>query len=241
MANTTFSSFETSSSISNSNPITANDAARVSVVLFDYGQVLSAPPNPSAWAALRAVSGLDEAHLHAAYWEFRHAYDCGELTGVEYWLAVADRAGVQFNSAQLLALLAADIDLWTNLNKPMVKWAAQLQSAGIRTGVLSNIGDCIGEGIVTRLPWLAAFDHCTWSYQLKLAKPDPEIYRRTAQALDAEPKDILFIDDREENIAAATALGFQAILYTTHLAFEHEMQARGLGHLLDANSCIPVL
>ncbi len=237
MPNSTFCSSETSSSISNSTPTTAHDATRVSVVLFDYGQVLSAPPNPSAWAALRAVSGLDEAQLHVAYWEFRHTYDCGELTGVEYWRSVADHAGVQFNSAQLLALLAADIDLWTNLNKPMVKWASQLQSAGIRTGVLSNIGDCIGEGIIARLPWLAAFDHCTWSYQLKLAKPDPEIYRKTAQALHAEPETILFIDDREENIAAATALGFQTILYTTQQAFEHEMQASGWGYLLDANTC----
>jgi putative hydrolase of the HAD superfamily len=237
MPNSTFPDSETSTSISNFNPTTVNDAARVSVVLFDYGQVLSAPPNPSAWAALRAVSGLNEAHLYTAYWEFRHAYDCGELTGVEYWRAVAERAGVQFNSAQLLALLAADIDLWTNLNQPMVKWAARLQGAGIRTGVLSNIGDCIGEGIVARLPWLAAFDHCTWSYQLKLAKPDPEIYRRTAQALHAEPETILFIDDREENIAAATALGFQTILYTTQPAFEHEMRSRGWADLLDANSC----
>jgi putative hydrolase of the HAD superfamily len=236
MANSTFSSSNTSLSDSNSSNFadaTGDFTARVSVVLFDYGQVLSGPPNPSAWATLRAVSGLDEARLHTAYWEFRHAYDSGALTGVEYWRAVASHAGVEFDVAQMLGLMAADIDVWTKLNQPMVDWAARLQCAGIRTGVLSNIGDCIGEGIVARLPWLANFDHCTWSYELKLAKPDPEIYRKTAEALNAAPEEILFIDDREENIAAAAALGFQTLHYTGQEALNHEMRARGLAWLLE--------
>jgi putative hydrolase of the HAD superfamily len=234
MANSTFSHSNSSLSDSNSAETTGDLATRVSVVLFDYGQVLSGPPNPSAWSALRAVSGLDETRLHAAYWEFRHEYDRGALTGVEYWHAVANHAGVQFDGAQMLALLATDIDLWTKMNQPMVDWAGRLQRAGVRTGVLSNIGDCIGEGIVARLPWLANFDHCTWSYALNLAKPDPEIYRKTAEALKAAPEEILFIDDREENIVAATALGFQTMLYAGQETFEREMRGRGWGKLLDA-------
>jgi len=241
MPNSTFSNFPSSkSTLCNSKESAGNFApvdkavARVSVVLFDYGQVLSGPPNPSAWATLRAVSCLDETRLHAAYWEFRHEYDRGALTGAEYWHAVAKHAGVQFDGAQMLALLAADIDLWTQLNQSMVDWAGRLQLAGVRTGVLSNIGDCIGEGIVARLPWLTKFDHCTWSYVLNLAKPDPEIYRKTAEALNATPEEILFIDDREENIVAAKALGFQTQLYSGQESFERDMRERGLAELLDA-------
>ena len=71
-----------------------NDAEpRVDAVLFDYGQVLSGPPDAAAWGVLRAVSGLDEERLHAAYWKFRHDYDRGTLTGRAYWDAVAADAG----------------------------------------------------------------------------------------------------------------------------------------------------
>ena len=77
-----------------------NAAKRVDAVLFDYGQVLSGPPDPAAWAVLRAVSGLDEERLHAAYWKFRHDYDRGALTGRSYWDAVAADAGVRFDAAQ---------------------------------------------------------------------------------------------------------------------------------------------
>jgi putative hydrolase of the HAD superfamily len=211
-------------------------ARPIDAVLFDYGLVLSGPPDPAAWTRMRTITGLGEDPLHGAYWAYRHDYDRGALTGAAYWHAVAAHAGATLDAAQLAGLLAADTDLWTQLNIPMVEWAASLQRAGIRTGILSNIGDAIAEGICAKLPWLSGFDHCTWSHALFLAKPDPAIYLKTAEALNTPPANILFIDDREENIAAAVAVGMQAIQYTTHADFEHEMRTRGLEWLLNAES-----
>jgi putative hydrolase of the HAD superfamily len=116
----------------------------------------------------------------------------------------------------------------------MVEWATRLQRAGIRTGILSNIGDSIAEGIIAKFPWLSGFDHCTWSHALFMAKPEPAIFLKTAAALNTALANILFIDDREDNIAAAAALGFQTIHYTNHPAFEQEMRKRGLTSLLTA-------
>jgi putative hydrolase of the HAD superfamily len=214
--------------------VSGADAGRIDAVLFDYGQVLSGPPDPAAWARMREVAGLDEAPLHAGYWAHRDDYDRGALTGRRYWHAVARHAGVGFDEAQVAELLAADIDLWTQLNVPMVEWAGQLQRAGIRTGILSNIGDAIAEGIVAGLKWLGGFDHCTWSHALYMAKPEPAIFLKTAEALQVAPGNILFIDDRAENITAAADVGMQTIRYGSHGDFEREMRARGLGWLLEA-------
>jgi putative hydrolase of the HAD superfamily len=209
-----------------------NAASYIDAVLFDYGQVLSLPPKPAEWERIRSIAGAGSERFHAAYWKFRHDYDRGALTGATYWRAVADEAGFELDPAKFTALLAADVDLWTNLNQPIVDWALRLQRAGIRTGILSNIGDAIAYGIIARLPWLSGFYHCTWSYALHMAKPEPAIYLKTAEALGTAPANILFIDDREENIAAASALEFQTLHYTNHAAFEHEMHQRGLDSLL---------
>jgi putative hydrolase of the HAD superfamily len=214
-------------------PAAATAANRVETVLFDYGLVLSGPEDPAAWAMMLAVTGLDDERLHEAYWKFRRDYDRGALTGRAYWHAVAADAGISFDDRQIAGLLAADVDLWTNLNLPMVEWARRLQYADVRTGILSNIGDCIAEGILARLPWLSAFYHCTWSYALLMAKPDPAIYVKAAEALRTAVANILFIDDRKENVEAAAAMGMQVIRYTGHAAFERGMRERGYGSLLD--------
>ena len=211
-----------------------NSAQRIDAVLFDYGQVLSGPANPAAWAVMREVSGLDEERLHAGYWKFRHDYDRGALNGRTYWEAVAADAGVRFDDAQMAALRAADIDLWTDLNQPMVEWAQQLQRAGVRTGILSNIGDAIGEGVLARLPWLDGFDYCGWSHTMQAAKPDPAIYLQAAVGLKTAPGNILFIDDRAENIDAAREFGMQTLHYITHNDFVSTMRERGLAWLLNA-------
>jgi putative hydrolase of the HAD superfamily len=218
--------------------LTDTNTNQIQAVLFDYGQVLSNPPDPAAWARLIALTSLDEPALHAAYWAHRHDYDRGALTGPAYWNLVA---GAPLAPTQIAALNAADTDLWTSLNLPMVAWAARLQAAGVRTGILSNIGDSIAESIAAKLPWLSAFNHRTWSHELFLAKPEPTIYLATAEALDTPPANILFIDDREDNIAAAAALGFQTIRYTTHAEFEQTMRARGLASLLDISTPVATL
>jgi putative hydrolase of the HAD superfamily len=207
----------------------------IDAVLFDYGMVLSGPPDPVAWESLRRVSGFDEAKLQLAYWAHRLDYDRGTMTAGQYWQAVAKTGGLAgdapFSELQMDALIDADTALWTQLNEPMVAWAARLQSAGIRTGILSNIGDAMMHGILAKFTWLEGFDHHTWSHQLKLAKPELAIYRHATEGLGVEPAKILFIDDREENIAGALRAGMQAIQYSGHEAFVRELHDRGWGAL----------
>src|SRR3984957_15015405 len=197
----------------------------IQAVLFDYGMVLSGPPSPAAWAHMLALTGLDESTFHAAYWAPRHAYDRGRYTGQQHSLPPPA-------APQVAGPLAADNDLWTDTNPPMLAWAHQLQQAGMRTGILSNLGDEMTTGVRTKFDWIDGFHHCTWSHAIKLAKPEPAIYHHAAAGLETPIQNILFLDDREENIAGAAEAGMQALHYTTHEAFEQEMATRGLHTLL---------
>jgi putative hydrolase of the HAD superfamily len=206
--------------------------APIRAVLFDYGMVLSAPPDPAAWSSIRSITGLSEEILHREYWAHRHDYDRGDLIAKTYWHKVAEGAGIVLTPTQLPQLIAADVDFWSTLNLPMLEWAQRLQRSGIRIGILSNMPDAMEAGLRARHSWIDTFDHSTWSHALNLAKPEPAIYLHAAQGLHTPPANILFLDDRSENIEAALAVGMQAIQYTTHQAFEQEMHARGLDHLL---------
>ncbi len=204
----------------------------VHAVLFDYGMVLSGPPDPAAWARMRDIANLREEQLHNGYWTHRHAYDRGDLSAESFWTRAAAPTHAILTPSQIAALIAADVDYWSTLNPPVLAWARILQQARIPTGILSNMPCAMEAGLRARHPWIDDFPHHTWSHSLKVAKPEPAIYLHAATGLHTPPENILFLDDKPENIAAAEALKIQGILYTTHNAFEREMYRRGLGHLL---------
>lgn len=203
--------------------------ASIQAVLFDYGMVLSGPPDPAAWAQMRSLSGLSEAVFHQGYWAHRHAYDRGDLNAETFWSKVVTKP---LRADQLTGLIAADVAYWSTLNLPMLEWVRQLQRAGIRTGILSNMPDPMERGLRARHPWIEAFDHHTWSHAVNLAKPEAAIYHHAIAGLGVPPDNILFLDDRIENIEGALAAGMQAIQYVDHEGFEREMRARGLESLL---------
>lgn len=204
----------------------------VRAVLFDFGMVLSGPPVPAVWAEMQRVSGLDQDTLHRLYWAHRDDYDRGTLDGVPYWNRVAGDAGKHLSDADRDQLLALDVELWTDMNLPMLAWVKLLHEAGVRTGILSNIGDAMAEGIRRKFDWIGNFHHAVWSHALKLRKPEQAIYAAAAEGLGVPAGEILFLDDKEENIRAAEAFGMQGLIYRNHEDFAAEMETRGFGYLL---------
>lgn len=203
----------------------------IQAVLFDYGLVLTGPPDPVARQRMEQLLQADRASFHAAYWQYRDDYDRGILTGPAYWGRIAEDLRQPLDAATLGALLGADTALWTVPNAPMIDWAASLRRGGIRTGILSNLGDAMEAGIRARFDWIAAFDHHTFSHRLGMAKPDAAIYHHAAEGLSVDPDRILFVDDRQKNIEAARAQGMAAMLYSSHQAFLEELKAAALDGL----------
>ena len=204
---------------------------KIAAVLFDYGMVLSGPPHPEAWAAMLRTTGLTQDVFDAGYWASRPEYDRGGLTAQQYWLAVGAHGGLSLTERQVVELIAADNQLWTQPNPPMIAWVHRLHAAGTPTGILSNLGDAMTDGVLAAFPWLTRFTHLLFSHRVKVIKPDPAIYRHAMEGLGVAAGEILFVDDREENLAGARAAGMQAIRYTQQEAFEREMAERGLGDL----------
>jgi HAD superfamily hydrolase (TIGR01509 family) len=67
-----------------------------------------------------------------------------------------------------------------------------------------------------------------WSYQLRMAKPDPAIYRHVLEELGTEPAETLFLDDKLVNVEAALALGFKAIQFSSVARLREDLVAAGL-------------
>jgi putative hydrolase of the HAD superfamily len=147
--------------------------------------------------------------------EYRHAYDEGKLTGLEFWQNLTREAGLNLKPADLENLNEWDARMWATENPAMLAWQLALKQRGLLTAVLSNIGDTVCEHAQRSHGWLSRFDVLVWSYQLRMAKPGPAIYRHALEKLGTRPEETLFIDDRPVNVEAANALGIKGMLFTT--------------------------
>jgi putative hydrolase of the HAD superfamily len=213
-------------------PMAEDTKTRITAVLFDYGMVLSNAPEERHWRQFARVLGAEERAFQDAYWKYRDAYDRGALSAQTYWDTVACDLGKPIDAEVLRALIDADTVVWTQPNVEMMEWAGRLTRAGIKTGILSNIGDAMELGVLGRFPALAEFSHHTFSHRLGIAKPDAEIYQHAVEGLGVPAREILFVDDREENIVAARKAGMIAVQYLGHAGFVEEMQRLGMGWLL---------
>ena len=197
-------------------------------VIFDYGMVLSNAQEPAAHQRLMEITGLKRAVFEEHYWRYRHAYDEGHLNGMTYWERILSDTGVTLAAEQIEELIEQDVLMWATLNEEMLTWAAALQDRGMRTAILSNMGEEMMRYMQQEFAWLQHFTHQTYSCQLKRAKPDPMIYRYTCEKMGVAPEETLFIDDRPVNVEAAQRVGLQAVQFRNVPQLRHELETQNL-------------
>ena len=71
-------------------------------------------------------------------------------------------------------------------------------------------------------------DRFVFSHRFRVAKPDPEIFRRALEVIGALPQNVVFVDDLIENVLAARLLGIQSFQFVDAEQVTQELKAEGL-------------
>lgn len=93
---------------------------------------------------------------------------------------------------------------------------------------ITNFGSEFWRGFRPHAPIFDCFQDIVVSGDEKLVKPDPAIFHLALNRFDRRPEQCLFVDDRPENIAAATALGMEGHVFETAAALEQDLITLGL-------------
>ncbi len=96
---------------------------------------------------------------------------------------------------------------------PTVAILGDLRAAGLRLFAITNWSGETFPIARPRYPFLDWFEEIVVSGDLKIAKPDPRIFRRLLEGHDLDPATTVFIDDSETNVRAAAALGMITIRF----------------------------
>jgi FMN phosphatase YigB (HAD superfamily) len=97
--------------------------------------------------------------------------------------------------------------------EPMIQLHAALHQRGMPTYIFSNTNEMVVQYIRRAFPFFANFDGYILSYEHHVMKPDARLYEVIERQSGRRDAEILYLDDRPENIAAGAARGWQTILH----------------------------
>lgn len=106
-------------------------------------------------------------------------------------------------------------------------WLLELKARGYRLLYLSNYSRYVMGKNPDVLDFLPLLDGGVFSCDVKMIKPDREIYEALAEKFSLNPSECVFIDDLAWNVQAGIDFGFKAIQFITL-----EQTQRDLNNLL---------
>jgi len=182
-------------------------------ILFDVGGVLEQVDDdawPERWferTATRTGLTVEEARARVGASDLP---DVERESGVEpaYWARLAEALGA--DEATREAIRADFWDAYCGTADEALLDEVRALRGRVGLAILSNSCDGAREQEARRFGFPDLFDPICYSHELGLKKPDPAIYAAALTAMGADAGEVLFIDDHEENIAAARDAGLTA-------------------------------
>jgi len=132
--------------------------------------------------------------------------DNGKIPVSELFSSLGGLFGV--DPSGLESILRTCFSERAKLNEGVVKLVQSLPDAVL----LSNQTPLHAE-IARKKGWFSYFSRVFLSYELGYSKPSAEAYRFVLKELGVKPEEAVLIDDKQENIDGARALGMHGILY----------------------------
>jgi putative hydrolase of the HAD superfamily len=195
-------------------------------VFFDIGGVLGT----NGWDRndRREASthfGLDHDDYKARHDEVIAAFEEGSLTLDEYLERTVFTRPRSFTPDDFKRFIYQQ----SRPNHDSIALARELAATkSVRMCVASNESEELSRYRIRLFGLTHIFDTFLASCWIGVRKPEPNFFERCLEITAARGEQSIFIDDREENIAAADAFGFKVILFQSAEQLRRALGAAGL-------------
>ena len=177
----------------------------IKAVLFDLGKVLLRFDFDPAFRRLSRHCERTPDQIRAFFGrsELEVLYDGGKISSYDFYRRVSGELGLSVDYTGFR-------NIWNAIFTPvpgMARLVSRL-SAKKRLVLISNTNAMHYAHVKKHYPVLGKFHRHVLSFEEKVRKPDPRIYRQAQKACRAKPEEIFYVDDREDLTAAAREFGF---------------------------------
>ena len=200
----------------------------IKAVVFDYGQVISLPQDQTVIDRIAKRIGVEREKFEPLLWSLRGEYDRGTINAQDYYKQIISRLGVNVDDKSIDEIIAMDLESWKNINSGTAALMEDIKKAGYVLGILSNMPHDFLAWARKNIPVLSLPQVSIFSCELNLVKPEAAIYRKLLAALNMEGGEVVFFDDRAENIEAAKVLHIEGVLWQNPEAARRTLSSLGV-------------
>jgi HAD superfamily hydrolase (TIGR01509 family) len=182
---------------------------KISAVCFDLGKVLLHFDWDLMLERVAKKSPLAKEEIRKRLFEDPQvtAYELGAITTAKFFPHVKKLVQYKGTAAELRAAFS---EIFTPMPEHIA--LAAMLAPHYPLAIISNTNEAHILHAESTYSFFTLFRARIYSHQVKLAKPDPAIYRFALKALGGiDPLEALFIDDLEANVIGASKIGWQTI------------------------------
>jgi putative hydrolase of the HAD superfamily len=189
----------------------------IKAVVFDYGQVISLPQDPAAVDRMAGIAGVERGRFESVLWALRDEYDRGTIDARGYYRKVFAELSLDIDMKRIDEIIETDFESWKNINMETTALMEKLKRAGYTVGILSNMPHDFLAWARETLPVFSLPQVGLFSCEVNLVKPEEAIYQKLLSMLGVKgvtsAGEVVFFDDKIENVESAGALGINALLW----------------------------
>lgn len=196
---------------------TENTSQEIKAVIFDLGRVLLNIDNTLLSEQL--FKSLDKNDPDFVYKTMKNKpmteFNSGRMSPEDFHREMCELFNLTMDYDTF-------IPLWCSIFSPMdgmEELIMQLKH-NVRLGMLSDTDPIHWPYVKKKWPWLEVFEKPTLSYEVGVMKPDARIFLTAAQNVDTPPENCLYIDDLQDNVEGAHAIGMTAIRFESKTQLE---------------------
>lgn len=194
-------------------------------VFFDIGGVLGT----NAWdheqrARAAEAFGLDQ-EFESRHQELVGEFEAGRLSLHEYLESVIFYTPRPFTREEIVAFMFSQSEPFPE----SLRIARDLaRRPGLKLMTLNNESAELNLHRIAAFGLREIFTAFLSSCWLGMRKPQPVIFQRALAIVQAKPERVVFVDDREQNLAPARAQGFKTVHFTGAATLEQSLHELGL-------------
>ena len=200
----------------------------IKVIIFDLGGVIVSAKVEKIPNIMSIYMGIEYSRFDEFMGRYKSDLTKGKISLIDVYSKIIKQSGLKNLDAEDVVDKHLKIfrKIIEDLNEEVLSLVKKLREDYLVVCLVNAESDVVP--LVKKRGIYDYFEHAYISTELKMEKPNKEIYSTVLNDLNCRAEEAIFIDDKEDNVNSARRVGINSILYKNFRRLKKDLKILGL-------------